>query len=418
MTNAQYFASQVDSPYRAQAQQYVNSIDVEYAQAKALYDQTVATFKDVNRSSNPAVLADALTQMYKTTKTLSDALKDSVSLWQFYQDRMNEKKNAPIAVSTTQLNSLTSYATKSNTAVALLSSAQRSMQDAQHSVAMANQSLIEKKLQLKKLIDGPNTLDIRSAQLSVQQKQYAVDDALLALANYTIRAPYDGVITGTKSKIGDQIATSTTIANIITKQKTVTLSLNEIDVSQVAIGDPVALTFSALSDVRLEGTVSTVQLTGTASQGVVTYEVAVAFDAKDDRIKSGMSVTAVITTSTTSGVIRVPNSAVKSNRDGTFYVLVADVAGAAYTRQELSAGVPLVTPPKQVQVVVGDSNDSMTEILTGIDEAQYIITRTIQPNTAKPTSTTSALSFGGQGQGGAARALSGGSSFGGGRRDN
>ena len=111
---------------------------------------------------------------------------------------------------------------------------------------------------------------------------------------------------------------------------------------------------------------------GTLTSGVVTYNVTIGFDSLDSRIKPEMSVSAAIITDIKQDVILVPNSAVKT-QSGSSYV------------QVLSGQTP-----QNVNVEVGLSNDTQTEIISGISVGDNVITQTI--NSSSSTSTTTSKS--------------------------
>ncbi len=105
-----------------------------------------------------------------------------------------------------------------------------------------------------------------------------------------------------------------------------------------------------------------------------------------------MSVSAEIITDAKQDVLIVPNGALKTE-GGQSYVEVLD------TPEPEVAGVQGVTSkiaPRQVPVETGISNDTLTEIISGLKEGDTIIIRTITATAV--TATTSAPSlFGGGG---------------------
>ena len=138
---------------------------------------------------------------------------------------------------------------------------------------------------------------------------------------------------------------------------------------------------------------------GIESQGVVTYNVKISFVTQDESIKAGMSATGDIITETKQNVLVVPNSAVKSlpalpagreqaGQNGRSYVEMFD-EGLSLPESGV-VGVISKTPPNKVQVEVGITNDSHSEIISGIKEGDEVVTRTIS---GTATSTTTAPSI-------------------------
>jgi multidrug efflux pump subunit AcrA (membrane-fusion protein) len=107
-----------------------------------------------------------------------------------------------------------------------------------------------------------------------------------------------------------------------------------------------------------------------------------------------MSVSAAIITDVKSDVLLVPNSAVKS-QNGSSYVEV--FTSPLPLAESGIIGSPSSTPPNRVNVEVGLSNDSQTEIISGIKEGDGVVSRTILPNSNSTTTTPSLFGGGGGG---------------------
>ncbi len=235
---------------------------------------------------------------------------------------------------------------------------------------------------------GSNAVTLQSKQLAVAQAENSLASAEETLAEYTITAPFSGTLATVPVFVGGNVSSATTLGTVITDQEVVTLSLNEVDISKVALGDKATLTFDAVPDLSLTGTVATLDPVGTVSSGVVTYTVTISLDTQDPRVKSGMSVTAAIQAAIAQDVITVPSSAVKT-ANGTSYVLtVPDTAVSTPTAT--GQGVTLSVPPVKTTVETGISDSTSTEITSGLTENQPIVTKTITTSatTTAATSTT------------------------------
>ncbi len=132
------------------------------------------------------------------------------------------------------------------------------------------------------------------------------------------------------------------------------------------------MTFSAIEDLSLTGTVVEVNSVGTVSQGVVSYDVKIVLDAQDDRIKPQMTVSADIAVEQSIDVLTVPNGAIKTDDSGLEYVEVLDFTGALD-----SSGVVSNKTPEIKYVVTGLADDTNTEIKSGLDAGVYVVTRTV-----------------------------------------
>jgi macrolide-specific efflux system membrane fusion protein len=170
------------------------------------------------------------------------------------------------------------------------------------------------------------------------------------------------------------------------------VQLNEVDVTQLKGGEKATMTFDAVSGLTLAGSVTSIDTVGTVTQGVVTYNVYVSFDATGTAVRPGMTVTAAIVTSVTQNALYVPNAAVKTSGNGQYVQVVPGVGQA----------------PVQKTVTVGVATDTYTQILTGVNEGDNVVTQTINPNTTVTTVSGGSGLGGILGGGGATRGVGGG----------
>lgn len=250
----------------------------------------------------------------------------------------------------------------------------------------------EKKESAKQAIESASQTVV-TKELTVKQKENILIDAKQMLSDYYITAPFDGTIANILGKVGD--IASGTLATIITKQKVAEISLNEVDVAKVKLGQKATLTFDAIPEISITGIVAQIDSISTVSQGVVTYIVTIALDKEEAQILPRMSVSADIITDSKQNVFLVPNSAVKTQ------------ASASYVEMfDMPLPVPLsgaqgsisAIPPRKQMVEIGISNDTMTEIISGLKEGDEIVTKTIASTVAKPATTAPSI-FGATGTG-------------------
>lgn len=250
--------------------------------------------------------------------------------------------------------------------------------------------------------NGTPAVTLAQKQLAVQEAQDTLTTAEETLADYTVTAPFNGTIASIPVSIGDQVSSGTTLGTIIDDQELATLSLNEVEVSKVQVGDKATLTFDAINGLSVAGTVATINPVGTVTSGVVNYTVTINLDTQDPRVLSGMSVTAAIQTAVAENVLEIPNSAVKTSNNGSYVMLVpSDTPLTTGT-----TGITLTTTPTITPVQVGITDGVNTEITSGLQQGDEVVIKTIAANTTTATTTTtSAPSLLG---GGGARGFGGG----------
>lgn len=389
----------------------------DYLTARPKYLTNFDNYKAATRTSDSETLEKLISETYETTKAISDTVKSGNNYLDYVQDNIQQHNSTVPSTLNTNQTSLDTYTGDINSTLSSLLSIKRSIQDYKEAITNADRTIAEKtdsladikngadedtiksaeekikekELSLKKTLAGADKLDLRSQELSLRQKQNALADANEKLADYSVRAPFDGVVAKINFKKADEVSSGTAVATLITKQHVSTISLNEVDITKIKVGQKAMLTFDAIEELTISGEVAEVDSVGTVSQGVVSYGVKIVFDAQDDRIKPSMSVSASIITDVRQDVLFVPNSAIKTQGDFSYVEMFDKELPADVTGQ----GIPSATPPLQKQVEIGLSNDTSTEIKSGLNEGDKVVTRTVTSTTAQKT--TSVSLFGGNG---------------------
>ena len=340
----------------------VASALVSFYKAKSSVDDLTQSYKNLSRSSSEDDIKNLIIKAHTSAQILANSLKETESTFNYVVDALNYQNSTN---TTTTRTSITSWLNTANNDV--------------NSLLSSSNSLSENNQSLSDLLAGPTTIDLKSAQLSVESKQNAYNDCF-------VYAPFDGVIATLTAKVGQSSGTS--IGTLITKQKLATISLNEVDIAKIKLDQKVTLTFDAIDELTITGKVAQIDSIGTVSQGVVSYNVKISFDVDDTRVKPGMSVSAMIITDIAQDILVIPNTAIKT-QNGTSYVEAFD-SPLAVASTGIQGSTSLVLP-KQIPVVIGLTNDTSSEITSGLKEGDIIVTRTITGTTTTAKSTTPSL---------------------------
>lgn len=368
---------------------YIERAEENYYATNKLQKEFIKQYRIISASTPREDIEAMITESYEISVAVAQTAKYSQDAVVYLRDREDNNQTEADEAYTT----VTGLVTDANSVVSSLSSAKSSLSTSKRTLEDAERDLED----LKK---GPDTLDLRSEESSLRQKREA-------LADYYVRAPFDGIIASVDARKGESVNSGATIATLITKQKVAEISLNEIDVAKVEVGQKATLTFDALEDLTISGSVLEIDLVGTVSSGVVNYTVKIGFDTDDDKIKPGMTVTANIITEMKQDVLAVPSGAVKS-QGGVSYVEIVE-GSAPLVQGAQTSGVLLSKPPTRVEVETGVSNDESIEIISGLSEGDQYVSRTITSSaTTPPISSASAPSLFG---GGNVRTGGGGGNF-------
>ncbi len=275
------------------------------------------------------------------------------------QEATLDYNTAKAAYESAAATSGTDAASKVASALASLRSAQANLaelknQTTEADLASARAAVLAAQEELDTLLAGPDATAVSQAQNSVETAEINLEQVKLQLAGTRIVAPFDGVITAVNITVGESASGAAfTIADLSNLE--IIVSTAETDVNQIRVGQDVEITLDAVADLTLHGTVSQVAPAGTQSSGVVTYPVTVALTETNELARAGMTANLNIILSQRENVLTVPNKYVKTV-NGQKVVTINTGAGQ----------VP-------VPVEVGLADDTHTEIVSGLNEGDTVV---------------------------------------------
>ncbi len=228
------------------------------------------------------------------------------------------------------------------------------------------------------------------------------------LENYTITAPISGQVIQKAAKVGDNISRSgnadTTMAVIYDLSSlTFEMSIDELDIQKVEVGQAVEVTADAFEGETFTGKVTNVSLQSSYSNGVTNYPVTVTLD-EVGKLLPGMNVDGTIIIDQAENVLTIPvDSLMRGSR-----VYVKDDTAASEDR-----GVPAGF--RAVEVTAGLTNDQYVEILEGLSEGDEVYINQSSQST-ETFGGMQGFQAGGPGMGGPGMGAPGGGGGSGGRR--
>ncbi len=208
-------------------------------------------------------------------------------------------------------------------------------------------------------------VDLRAAEQQLAVAQLALNQARERLEKTLIRAPINGTVSALDIKEGEMAISGNTGDQALmtvadTSRTYAEIEIDEADIGQVSIGQPVEVFAVAYPDTPLEGEVETIALTARQAQGRsgLSFTVKVLItDTKGLEIRPGMSCRAEIITTSTGNQWSLPLEAVQQDIDaGTAYVWVLE-NGQAVKRE----------------VTLGPSDDRYQAIESGLEENAQVI---------------------------------------------
>ena len=149
-------------------------------------------------------------------------------------------------------------------------------------------------LKKAKLDDAQHTYDRMKAGADADQLallQARLDAAKAGVAAFSVVAPFDGVVAEMKAKAGGSInagEVAVTVADF-SSWLVKTTDLTEIDVVELAEGQPVTVTLDAIPDVKLKGKILSIGQTYSENQGDIVYAVTVMLTDTHPNMRWGMT---------------------------------------------------------------------------------------------------------------------------------
>ncbi len=351
---------------------------------------------DVVRADQPLLRIKSLATPEDIAKAYASFLSSIRSLTDAQQELQDTRKNETIAKATLSTSQLSYNKSKID--------ASKTVVDANKGVidAATTQGAADTDLKVVSAETGAKSadlnfksskikaqVDVKTAEINLQQSTRDAESAALktrsaeqsynasaasltasrlsyqALTNQTLTAPVGGTVMNMSLVAGGTVGggassatsgSSTPLFSIVDlKSLRAEVSVNEIDISSVKIGQAATLTFDALPDKMLTGTVVSIDRLGTTTSGVTTYTVGIGFDRIDDSIRPGMTASASIITAQNNDVLLVPAGAVATQGD-------------QHTVQVVRNGVTATAT-----VTVGASNDTQIEITSGLQEGDMVV---------------------------------------------
>jgi HlyD family secretion protein len=180
--------------------------------------------------------------------------------------------------------------------------------------------------------------------------------AAAQLSYSEIRSPIDGVVTDRPLYVGDLATANQPILTVMDTSSLVAKAhIPQSEAFLLKVGDAAAIRIADV-DETIKGHVSLVS--PALDPGSTTTEVWVETREPNPALKPGMSVTVDMTVKAVKDAIAVPSSAIYTNADGAYYVLLAGTDQKAH----------------QKMVQLGVKNAEFTQIISGIGLGDPVIT--------------------------------------------
>jgi len=233
--------------------------------------------------------------------------------------------------------------------------------------AQKNYEMAVNKQQLGKANEVVAEAKLRQAQAQVSQSRALLAQTEEEYRNSTIVSPIDGTILSRDVEVGDAVSSILVLGSSATLIMTlgdthevyVKGKVDESDIAKVYMGQAARIKVESYKNRVFNGKVTKISPMGVEKDNVTTFEVRVSIDNAKGELKSMMTANAEILLEEHKGILMVPEGSLIYDKDRKASVEVPDPTAR--------------DGKKKVAVVVGISNGSKTELLSGLKEGQQVI---------------------------------------------
>ncbi len=329
----------------SQAQEELANYNAQLSEVQTEYDKALTVLKNVEWSRDNM---DKKSDVYTYTHYVNKAQ----TMQKTVDSLLQEKEQLESKVEQTKQN-IEQYETR-------VASAKRELEEGKLSA--------EETYELRQLAyaTAQETYDITMAyledDLKTQESIYAEagkkwEEFTSHIQDNAICAKYSGVITGVNLAVGDTLSTGASVVTLYdTDAVTMTVSLDEEDMTDIEENNPANITFTAYPEEIYQAVVTEISDATTDSDGNVTYEVTVTMEGDSSGLFQGMTGEITFITKETQEVLYVSNRAIL--RDGKqAFVKVKDDNGEIRT----------------IEVKTGFSDGVNVEILEGLKVGDVVL---------------------------------------------
>ena len=214
---------------------------------------------------------------------------------------------------------------------------------------------------------GVDVAKLKQAHAQVQEAEASLKQLEEQLGYTTILAPMDGVILSRDVEIGDAVSSILVLGSTATLLMTegdvnevyVDGKVDEADIAHVYMGQLARIKVESFRDRTFNGKVTKISPMGVEKDNVTTFEVRVSINNPGGELKALMTANAEILLDEHKGVLTVPENAVSYDNQKNASVKVPD--------RKQKDGM------RKVPVMVGLSNGSVTEIVSGLSEGNQVV---------------------------------------------
>jgi RND family efflux transporter, MFP subunit len=198
-------------------------------------------------------------------------------------------------------------------------------------------------------------LAVAAAEAQVEQTKASVNAAQVQIDDLTVVSPISGVVSAKDVKVGGIVnSQSGSVTVIDSSSMTAEISVPDIVVGKIKVGQKVPVSINAMKDKKVSGVINTISPNSNSKDN--SYLVKVKIDNSQSGLIAGMFIKISLPAESKSNILLVPNEALSIENNVNYLYAVVD------------------GKVKKVAVTVGISNDKNTEVKGNITKGMDVVT--------------------------------------------
>jgi HlyD family secretion protein len=316
----------------------------EIASAEAALESAEASYRRLRAGPLPEEIQVSRTSLDQAAATLAQA--------QSAYDKVADRPDVALLPQALQLEQATvAYeATKASFDLTMRGPTEAELAGARSAIAQAEAALA-------RLLEGASDEDLLVAQIQVQQAQLSLDQARHQLDGTELMAPHPGTITFVGIQEGELAGGQPAFVLTDLSQYHLDVSVDEIDIGPVAVGQRVSVTLDALPGISLGGQVDRIAKTAQFDSGIAAYNVTVQLDPTEAPLRVGMTANVDIVTERREDILLVPNRFVRIDR----------TTGQASVDRLVGDEIQ----PTEIQIGLRD--ETFSQVLAGLEDGDVVV---------------------------------------------
>ncbi|OGZ33955.1 MAG: hypothetical protein A2Y98_00575 [Candidatus Portnoybacteria bacterium RBG_19FT_COMBO_36_7] len=345
------------------AQALIDARNLKYL-AELDYNSVLPTINAAASTYNESDIDSALERL-KTTATFSinalnrtyDVLLSVVISSSLTQTELDAFKTSISAARTNLNTALTNLVAAQQTIISQKNTNQTNINTAQAAFSSAEGTLATAQSQLALKLASPRQSDIDLYTAQVKQAQANLNQARNQVAQKSLTAPINGIITDIPFEKGEMALSSQTAVSMNSLSDfEIKSDIAESDIAKIIAGNPAEITFDAFREnEKWQGKVIKIDPAQTVVQGVVYYKITIGLSGTDSKVKAGMTANLEIETSRHENALIIPLRAIEQNNN---VKIVKIMENGQIKEKEVQTGIR--------------NNEGEVEIISGLIEGQAV----------------------------------------------